>query len=106
MKQTDKEKSKTPTEAKTLKLQSSENQTDSAPSGEELIQRQEVEGTPFTMITINKKTFGTFGKYRITEEYHTKQQCEVELKTVNWNRLVQIMTLVNEMLNTNTARKI
>ncbi|AXH71922.1 MAG: hypothetical protein [Microviridae sp.] len=67
--------------------------------GEELIQRDEVENTPFIMITINNETFGTFGKYRITEMYHTKQQCKVELMRIDWNRLVQITSLIVEMLN-------
>ncbi|AXH74334.1 MAG: hypothetical protein [Microviridae sp.] len=66
--------------------------------GEEMIQRDKIENTPFVMITINNKTFGTFGKYRITEMYHTKQQCKIDLLRMDWNRVIQIMTLVNEMM--------
>ncbi|AXH76860.1 MAG: hypothetical protein [Microviridae sp.] len=67
--------------------------------GEELVQREEIENTPFVMITINNESFGTFGKYRITEMYHTKAQCKIELKSITWNRIIQIMSLLNEMLN-------
>ncbi|AXH76169.1 MAG: hypothetical protein [Microviridae sp.] len=67
---------------------------------DELIERDEVENTPFVMITIKNETFGTFGKYRITEVFHTKQQCKVELLKVDWNRIIQICTLINEMMKT------
>lgn len=66
---------------------------------EQLIERDEVENTPFTIITMNGESFGTFGKYKITENYHTKQQCRVELLKVDWNRIVQITTLINVILN-------
>lgn len=72
------------------------------PQKEELIQRDEVENTPFIMITINNETFGTFGKYRITEMYHTKAQCKVELLKMDWNRVIQIMTLIVDMMRENT----
>ncbi|AXH75608.1 MAG: hypothetical protein [Microviridae sp.] len=71
---------------------------------DELIQRDEVENTPFVMITIKGETFGTFGKYRITEPYHTKQQCKVELQRVDWNRIVQVCTLINEMMKNQTTK--
>lgn len=73
--------------------------------GEELIQREDVENTPFQVITINKESFGVFGKYRITEMYHTKQQCKAELQVINWNRLIQIMTLVHNMMTENKNTK-
>ncbi|AXH77326.1 MAG: replication initiator protein [Microviridae sp.] len=58
-----------------------------------------VENTPFVMITIKDETFGAFGQYRITEVYKTKEECEKELTQITWNRIIQIITLVNEMLN-------
>lgn len=83
-------------------MRSQENQTDKLKSNgksEELIERDDVENTPFQIITINKESFGVFGKYRITEPYHTKQQCKVELLNMNWNNVVKIMTLVVETMN-------
>lgn len=104
MKQKEKEESKTTTEVKKSQSKLPVSTTDKQQSNgedhsEELIERDEVENTPFVMITINNETFGTFGKYRITETYHTKQQCKVELLAMNWNRVIQIMTLVFDMLN-------
>lgn len=70
---------------------------------EELIQRREMENTPFTIITLTEKhaSFGTFGKYKITEDYETPEQVEAELKKMTWNRIVQIMSLVQTILTNN-----
>ncbi|WNK14249.1 MAG: hypothetical protein [Microvirus sp.] len=60
------------------------------------------------MITMNNETFGTyetfgtFGKYRITEPYLTKAECRVELLKMDWNRVIQICTLIVEMMRENT----
>lgn len=68
---------------------------------EEIIKKTEVDNTPFIIITINGKSFGTLGKYRITEEYHTIEQCKTELEKITWNRLIQTILLVNEIINEN-----
>jgi len=72
---------------------------DESNSNTELIERYRVPNTPFDMITINSETFGTFGKFRITEIYQSKEECLKILEKVDWNRLVQIMTLVFELMN-------
>ncbi|AXH74418.1 MAG: hypothetical protein [Microviridae sp.] len=114
MKQNEKQQSKSKVTEGTEQSQFSEGKQDKQNSpgatdeqpGEELIQRDEVENTPFQVITINKESFGVFGQYRITEMYHTKQQCMAELRRMDWNRIVQICTLINEMLNKNTKTTI
>ncbi|AXH74909.1 MAG: hypothetical protein [Microviridae sp.] len=111
MKQTDKVKQKSEKTPQSEPLRLVAEETRKQPStglneqGEELVQRDEVENTPFIVITINNESFGTFGKYRITETYHTKQQCKAELKAITWNRIVQIMTLVNEIMKEQTTKK-
>ncbi|AXH73653.1 MAG: hypothetical protein [Microviridae sp.] len=108
MKRKDKEPLKLQTEDTKSSLKLQDDITDKQQSrdlnkqGEELIQRDEVENTPFIIITINNESFGTFGKYRITEMYHTKQQCRAELLKMDWNNVVKIMTLVFEILTNKT----
>lgn len=80
-----------------MELVNDENQTEAVAS--ELIKRTPIENTPFVIISIEGKNFGTFGQYKITEDRATIKEVENELKEMNWNRLVQIMTLVNYMLN-------
>ncbi|AXH75301.1 MAG: hypothetical protein [Microviridae sp.] len=65
---------------------------------EQLIQREDVDGTPFIMITIKDETFGTLGNYKITESYYNKKQCENELRKMDWNNVVKVMTVVHEIL--------
>lgn len=71
---------------------------DSMPKGEELIKRTEMENTPFWIITTDGKSFATLGHYKITEDYNTPEQVEAELKKMTWNKIIQIMTLVHEIL--------
>lgn len=65
----------------------------------QLIEKIEVENTPFLIIHIENDYFGTFGQYRITEIYNTPEQCKKDLENITWNNLVKVMTLVVEMLN-------
>lgn len=102
MKQKQNEEQKQTTKEELLHILTSEEEQDNKNSNSEtkqLIEREQVEETPFNVITINGVSFGTFGQYRITEEYNTKKQCEHELKRITWNNIIKIMTLVHEMLN-------
>jgi len=66
---------------------------------EPLFTRTEVENTPFVIISHEDTHFGTFGKFKITEDYLTLEQCKTELEKITWNRLVQIISLVVSLLN-------
>lgn len=73
---------------------------------EELIKRHQVKDTPFTIIELNKDEnnkifFGTLGKYRITEDYKTLEECETEVNIINWNKITNICALLIETLNNN-----
>lgn len=64
----------------------------------ELIKKVPMDNTPFTIITIDGKSFGTFGRYKITEDYENDKQVKAELEKMTWNRVIQIMTLVHTIL--------
>lgn len=59
--------------------------------------REDVEDSPFTLISIDggKEFFGTMGKYRITDP-GSKEELLKDLKEFNWNRIVQVMLLLLE----------
>lgn len=69
---------------------------------EELIERTEVKDTPFTIIRIKAKneSFATLGEYRITEVYEHNKDLEEELKTITWNRIIQVIMILTEKLKT------
>lgn len=64
-------------------------------TSEELIKRTEVETTPFTIVTVNGKSFGVFNKYRITEEYDNEEAVRKDLLSMNWNKIVTVMSIVH-----------
>ena len=64
----------------------------------ETIKREDVKDSPFTIITIDGKSFGTMGDYRLTEEGNIKD-IKKQLKTITWNRIIQVVMLLDEMKN-------
>ena len=64
----------------------------------ETIKREDVKDSPFTIITIEGKSFGTMGEYRLTEEGNIKE-IKKQLKTITWNRIIQVVMLLDEMKN-------
>lgn len=64
----------------------------------ETIKREDVKDSPFTIITIEGKSFGTMGEYRLTEEGNIKD-IRKQLKTITWNRVIQVVMLLDEMKN-------
>lgn len=76
------------------------NQTDSAELNSELVRRKKVENTPFEIISINEQNehFATLGEYRLTERYKTAEAAEQEVSKITWNRVIQVMMIINEKL--------
>lgn len=61
---------------------------------EELIKRTEVHDSPFTIIGIDGKYFGSMGKYRITESYDTEDEAYGVTEKITWNRIVQVIAIM------------
>lgn len=71
--------------------------TDNNKEVQELVKREEVEQTPFTIVTTEEGSFLTMGKYRLTEA-KTIEEIRKEAKQVTWNRLIQVIMLLNETM--------
>lgn len=65
-------------------------------SNSELIKREGIENSPFTIITIDGKSFGSMGQYRITETKDTVKEIKDELEKITWDRIVQVVLILNE----------
>lgn len=73
---------------------------------EELVKRETVEETPFTIISVeDKKHFGVMGEYRITEERETKEEVKKEVEEITWNRIVQVIMILEEIREKNNKTK-
>ncbi len=69
---------------------------DSNSKKEELIKREDIKDSPFTVITTEEGSFGSMGKFRITELYKKPEEVKKELAKMTWNRIVQVMLLLME----------
>lgn len=67
----------------------------------ELIEREEIKNTPFTIIKTKGKCFGVLGQHRITEEFSTKEEVKEDLREITWNRITQVLMIVIEKLKEN-----
>lgn len=64
---------------------STENQTNSNSNSNKLIERVEIDRTPFTAIKQNEKWFLTWGFYVLTEKYDTLKEIKELLRTDMYN---------------------
>lgn len=71
-----------------------------------LIEREPIEGTPFTLVTHEEMSFITWGAYRLTENRPTKEMA-LELLTTNmWDVIaVYVISVVAQTSEINAAKK-
>lgn len=74
-------------------------EVDNKDSGEELIKREEIKNTPFQVITVKGESFGVMGDYRLTEKGNSVKAVKEDLKKITWNRLVQVIMILDEVKN-------
>ncbi len=79
-----------------LNTQTSVETLDNKNSNSEIFTHEQVEETPFTIIKHDEKYFGVLGNHRVTQLYDTKEECEADLKDINWNRVMQVIWAVVE----------
>ncbi len=68
----------------------------------ELVKRHEMEDSPFIVVETRGEFFGAMGNYRLTEMYEDLEECKRSLSEFTWNRVIQVMMLLNEKLNVNS----
>jgi len=85
-------------ETKVKQLHTNVNGTDKKNSGkEELVKREKIKDSPFEIITQQGKSFGIMGDYRVTEQYEKKSEVKKELSKITWNRIVQVIMILEEV---------
>lgn len=65
----------------------------------ETISREDVKDSPFNIITVDGESFGVMGDYRLTEKAGTVEEVRKQLKKITWNRIIQVIMLLDEMKN-------
>ncbi len=79
-----------------LNTQTSVETLDNKNSNSEIFTHEQVEETPFTIIKHEEQYFGVLGNHRVTQLFDTKEECEADLKDINWNRVMQVIWAVVE----------
>lgn len=94
-------------ETKVKQLHTNVNGTDKKNSSEkeELIKKENVKDTPFEIITIDGESFGAMGDYRLTEKKGSKKEIKKELSAITWNRIIQIIMILDEVKTRNINNK-
>ena len=65
---------------------------------EELIERDEIKNSPFEVITKNGESWGVMGNYRLTEVNKDRKEVKKQLEKVTWNRVIQVVMILNEIV--------
>ena len=65
----------------------------------ELVEKIEVEGTPFTIVRNEELWYILLGKYRLTEGFENKEEALKEANTINWNKILQVCIIVGKEVN-------
>ncbi len=82
------------------------NQVDKENSSEELIAREKIENSPFEVISMEGYHFGVMGDYRLTEKSNDKEEIKKKLETITWNRIIQVLMILNELNDVITKKTI
>lgn len=67
-----------------------------------LIEREQLEGTPFNLIKQEEKYFITIGNYQLTPQYDTEQEAIDDIQFNQWNIIV---TLIDILITHNNTKK-
>lgn len=74
----------------------------SSNSSDKIVEREHIENTPFTIITLEKGSFIAIGNKRVTE-YTTKQECKNLIFERDWdliaNMVMAMYATMTEMIN-------
>jgi hypothetical protein len=66
-----------------------------------LVERENVENTPFTIYKHEKEWFVLIGMYRLSESFKTKEEALEDAKRTDWERMMQVMGVMIENYNKN-----
>jgi hypothetical protein len=64
-------------------------------SSKEIVKREAVKDTPFTVISYEGYHFGVIGEHRITDRYNDKKVVVKKLKEFSWNRVIQVLMILD-----------
>jgi len=64
-----------------------------------LVERENVEGTPFTLYKSENLWYVLLGKYRMSKEFETKEEAKEDAQRNDWERTMQVVGVMIENYN-------
>ncbi len=64
-----------------------------------LVERYDVEDTPFTIYKSEDLWYVLLGKYRLSREFNTKEEAEIDANRTDWERTMQVVGIMIENYN-------
>jgi len=72
------------------------NETHKLNSSDQLVEMVPIHDTPFTAVKAGEHWFLTLGKYRLTNQLASLEDCQKEATDASWNRIMQIILIMIE----------
>ena len=63
-------------------------------ANEELLKVTQIEDTPFACLKNDDKYYLVLGKYRLTQELKSEEECKEAATDASWNRIMQICAIM------------
>lgn len=64
----------------------------------EIIQREKIEGTPFTAVNENGEWALTLGNYKLQKRYEDIQELKKQIKNPKWDEIEELIAIIAEVL--------
>lgn len=61
---------------------------------DELVKRENVKGSPFSIIQTENQTFIALGMYKVSQEGLTYKQCKEAIETKDWSLILNVSRLI------------
>lgn len=68
--------------------------TEHNPNSSKLIEREQLDGTPFNLIKQENKYFITIGNYQLTPQYNTEEEAIQDIQYNQWNIIITLIDLL------------
>ncbi|AXH75056.1 MAG: hypothetical protein [Microviridae sp.] len=86
----------------TAKSTETQQQNNSESSSKELVEKIQIENTPFHAIRMDDKWFLVMGKYRLSEPVQTLEEVKADAADASWFRIMQLIQIMLEEDKTKT----
>lgn len=75
--------------------------------GTETVKRTELEDTPFIIVSMDGKHFGSMGNYKVTDFYDDFEKAKKATLKMTWSRVVQVcLILIKQEQNNEEFKEI